>query len=139
MKNVWLKAVAMDKPVDLSLLADQARDAYKITVERIPPRAVETPSQVETSDPATYFSAVSPKELLQEMSGGVATPTSDRRAAAHRSRPRQGRRERDARLCGLEINHGDMPSYDYFGEKIGLSWKRNRVDTAFRSPTTSSI
>jgi len=131
MKDVWLRAVDKTKPVDLTRLASFARDAYKISSRNVEPtpETAEAPSHpVETTDPATYFSAVSPKELLEEMSGGKVAVADLRIVERLLNEIGLDKGVTNVMLAYvLKNNHGDMPSYEYF-EKIGLSWKRNRID-----------
>ncbi len=132
MKDVWLRAVDKTKPVDLARLATAARDAYKLTARggEAAPEADPVPTHpVETADPATYFGAVSPKELLQEMSGGKVAVADLRIVERLLNEIGLDKGVTNVMLAYvLKNNGGDMPSYEYF-EKIGLSWKRNRVDS----------
>ena len=132
MKDVWVKTVDKTKPVDFIKLASYARDAYKLSVrtaaEPTEPEAAPT-HPVETADPVVYFGAVSPKELLREMSGGTVAVADLRIVERLLNEIGLDKGVVNVMLAYvLKNNHGDMPSYQYF-EKIGLSWKRNRVDS----------
>ncbi len=133
MKNAWVKAVEPGKPVDASRLATAARDAYK-TVARAPAKATEDPVQQsgeapDTSDPIVYFRAISPKELLKQMSGGKVAAADLRIVERLLNELGVDKGVVNVMLAYvLENNHGDMPSYDYF-EKISLSWLRNKIDS----------
>ncbi|MFH0993676.1 MAG: DnaD domain protein [bacterium] len=133
MKNAWVKAVEPGKPVDATRLAAAAREGYK-TVSRTLEKAQEDPAQPsgdapDTSDPIVYFQAISPKELLKQMSGGKVAAADLRIVERLLNEIGIDKGVVNVMLAYvLENNHGDMPSYDYF-EKIGLSWLRNKVDT----------
>ncbi|MFA5006074.1 MAG: DnaD domain protein [Candidatus Izemoplasmatales bacterium] len=132
MKDVWVKAVDKTKPVDFAKLASYARDAYKLSA-RTSPEPIEAEAApthpVETGDPVVYFSAVSPKELLGTMSGGKVAIADLRIVERLLNEIGLDKGVVNVMLAYvLKNNHGDMPSYEYF-EKIGLSWKRNRVDS----------
>jgi len=133
MKDVWLKSVDKSAPVDFTRLATAARDAYKAvsrgneaaseTVEPIPDHPVES------GDPAVYFAAVSPKELLAGMSGGKVAVADLRIVERLLNEIGLDKGVVNVMLAYvLKNNHGDMPSYEYF-EKIGLSWIRNKIDS----------
>jgi replication initiation and membrane attachment protein len=133
MHTVFARACNDDfTQVDPVKLSRFAREWYKTNESGKTPEkpAIENlPDGDSPADPLAYFSTVTPKKLLSDMSGGLVSEADLR--IVERLIEEIGLEKGVVNVLlayTLKIFEGNMPSYAYY-QKLGMAWKRNQVTT----------
>jgi replication initiation and membrane attachment protein len=132
MKDIFLKATNPQLEVDIIKLSRYARDAYKqkTQIEKQTDEinlSSNENAQEGIKDPATYFSSISPKKLLSDLSGGMVSSADLRIIERLIDEVKLDRGVVNVLVAYTVKNKdGVMPSFDYF-EKVGMSWLRNQI------------
>ncbi|HPF41896.1 MAG TPA: DnaD domain protein [Bacillota bacterium] len=130
MRSVLLKSIDENEQINVNKMAVNAREEYKQMASSIPEGAKEIEKPEERnlpSDPVEYFTVVSPRQLLAEMSGGKFSAADLRIVERILEETGIDRGVLNVLLAYVaKIKDGSLPGYEYF-EKVALDWKKNQV------------
>jgi len=137
MHTVFARACDDDyTQLDPAKLSRFAREWYKTNESGKTPDGVSEKPKVENlpdgdspADPVQYFTAVSPRKLLSDMSGGLVSDADLRIVERLIDEVELDKGVVNVLLAyTLKINDGNMPSFAYY-QKIAMAWKRNQITT----------
>jgi replication initiation and membrane attachment protein len=133
MHEVFAKATNEDftvlEPTKLSVFAREWYRNHENKPSESSPVRRENLLNGQTTDPETYFSTVSPRDLLAQMSGGLVSEADLRIVERLVDEIALDPGVVNVLLAyTIKINEGTMPTWAYY-QKIGMAWKRNQIDS----------
>jgi len=120
--------------IEPTKLSRFARDWYKTNrpteeVSKEVEKVADLQQNGSSTDPIVYFSTVTPKMLLSDMSGGLVSDSDLRVVERLIEEIKLDKGVVNVLLAyTIKINEGNMPSFAYY-QKLGMTWKRNQIDT----------
>lgn len=131
MHTVFARAAEEDfTAIDPARLSRFARDEYKKgqSPAADPRPKEEAPAGERPTDPQAYFAALTPKQLLADLSGGLVSDADLRIVERLIDEIVLDKGVVNVLLYYvLKINDMNMPPWAYF-QKIGMNWKRNAIN-----------